>query len=192
MDKLKESPELPDSTRRRISQAGLVAPVVLATLTSKSALGAAPYNCTISGKLSGNLSAHGKPVSCAIGKSHGFWKNTDKHLADWSFAGLKPSDPFVKVGFANQYKNSNGSSKTMLEVLGLGGGAGGGLYEALGREAVCAYLNAFRFAPDFPLIGAQVVRMFNAAITPAGFIPVAGAIGWDAEVVKNYFESLHD
>lgn len=192
MDKLKESSELPNSTRRRISQAGLVAPVVLATLTSKSALGAAPYNCTISGKLSGNLSTHGGPVSCAIGKSHGFWKNTNKHLADWSFAGLQPNDPFTKVGFANQYKHSNGSSKTMLQVLELGGGAGVPPYEALGREAVCAYLNAFRFAPDFPLTGAQVVSMFNAAITTAGFIPVAGAIGWDAEVVKNYFESLHD
>lgn len=194
MDKLKEqAPRLPvDTTRRRLSQASLVAPVVLATLASKSALGAVPYNCTISGKLSSNQSSHGQPVSCkTLGKSHGFWKNTNANGDDWKFAGVEPTDLFIKVGFFNQYPNSDGTSKTMLDVLEQGGGAGGPPYEALGREAVCAYLNAFRFAPDFPLTGEQVVNMFNAAITPSGYIPLAGAIGWDAEVVKNYFELLH-
>lgn len=193
MDKLKEqSPRLPvDATRRRLSQASLVAPVVLATLASKSALGAAPYNCTISGKLSGNLSSHGKPVSCKIGKSHGFWKNIKAHSGDWAYAAIGPQDLFTKVGFFNQYPNGD-TSKTMLEVLKLGGGAGTPPYEALGREAVCAYLNAFRFAPDFPLTGTQVVSMFNAAISPSGYIPVAGALPWDPEDVKDYFESLHD
>jgi len=84
MDKLiEQSPRLPvDATRRRLSQASLVAPIVLATLASKNALGAAPHNCTISGKLSGNLSHHGGLEPCAIGRSPGYWKHPDKHT--WS------------------------------------------------------------------------------------------------------------
>jgi len=192
----KDQDSLPqiDEQRRRLSKGGLAAPIVLGTLLSRPVLGAAPYNCTISGKLSGNTSSHGQPVSCAIGKSHGFWKNTTEHLGDWGYASLAPDDLFTKPGFSNQYPNSNSgsTSKTMLEVLDLGGGAGSPPYEALGREAVCAYLNAFRFAPDFPLTGAEVVSIFNTTVANGQYIPIPGATPWSPEVVKNYFESLHD
>lgn len=55
----------PDVLRRRLAKGGLAAPVVLATLASKSVLGAAPHNCTISGKLSGNTSSHGVEGNCS-------------------------------------------------------------------------------------------------------------------------------
>lgn len=190
----KDQDSLPqiDEQRRRLSKGGLVAPIVLGTLLSRPVLGAAPYNCTISGKLSGNTSSHGQPVSCAIGKSHGFWKNTTQHLGDWGYASLAPGDLFTKPGFSNQYSNSGGTSKTMLEVLDLGGGAGSPPYEALGREAVCAYLNAFRFAPNFPLTGEEVVSIFNTTVAAGLYIPILGATPWSPEDVKDYFESLHD
>lgn len=193
MDEQEQHPTPPriDATRRRLTQAGLSAPVVLATLASKNALASVPYNCTISGKLSGNLSSHGQPESCEIGKSHGFWKKTPQRT-DWAYASLNQGDPFTKPGFTNQYPKAGGVSKTLLEVLKLEGGAGSPPYEALGREAVCAYLNAFRFAPNFPLTGAQVVSIFNTTVANGQYIPTLGATPWTPEDVKDYFESLHD
>ncbi len=59
----------PDALRRRLTQGGLAAPVVLATLLSKPVLGAAPHNCTISGQISGNLSTHEQGVCTTLGSS---------------------------------------------------------------------------------------------------------------------------
>lgn len=65
-----------DEKRRRLAKGGLAAPIVLGTLLSRPVLGAAPYNCTISGQLSGNVSSHGTPINCkTLGLSPGFWKN---------------------------------------------------------------------------------------------------------------------
>jgi len=62
--------------RRRLTKGGLAAPIVLGTLLSRPVLGAAPYNCTISGQMSGNTSSHGDPVDCStLGLSPGYWKN---------------------------------------------------------------------------------------------------------------------
>ena len=64
--------------RRRLTRGGLAAPVVLGTLLSRPVLGAAPYNCTISGQLSGNVSSHGTPINCkTLGLSPGFWKKSE-------------------------------------------------------------------------------------------------------------------
>lgn len=57
----------PDSVRRRVAKSGLAIPVVLSTLGSKPVFGEVAYNCTISGQMSGNTSAPGPPVVCAIG-----------------------------------------------------------------------------------------------------------------------------
>lgn len=68
-----------DEQRRRLSKGGLVAPIVLGTLLSRPVLGAAPYNCTMSGQMSGNVSSHGTPVDCTtLGLSPGYYKQA-KH-----------------------------------------------------------------------------------------------------------------
>lgn len=59
------TPNQPDPLRRKLAKGGLALPVVLATLASKPVLGAPPYNCTISGQLSGNTSSHGDGENCA-------------------------------------------------------------------------------------------------------------------------------
>ena len=65
--------------RRRLTKGGLAAPIVLGTLLSRPVLGAAPYNCTISGQLSGNTSSHGAPVECGtLGASPGYWRQDQK------------------------------------------------------------------------------------------------------------------
>ena len=61
--------ERPDPLRRRLAKGGLAIPVVLSTLGSRPVFGEVAYNCTISGQMSGNTSAHGPPVVCAIGNS---------------------------------------------------------------------------------------------------------------------------
>lgn len=81
----KDQDSLPqiDEQRRRLSKGGLAAPIVLGTLLSRPVLGAAPYSCTISGKLSGNMSSHGEPVECfTLGRSPGYWRQ-DQHKIDW-------------------------------------------------------------------------------------------------------------
>lgn len=48
-----------------MAKGGLAIPVVLSTLGSKPVFGQeVPYNCTVSGKMSGNLASHGPPVDC--------------------------------------------------------------------------------------------------------------------------------
>ncbi|MCU0811060.1 MAG: hypothetical protein MUE59_08495 [Thiobacillaceae bacterium] len=83
--KAKDTQPQVNEQRRRLTRGGLAAPIVLGTLLSRPVLGAAPYNCTISGKLSGNTSSHGDPVECGqLGRSPGYWRQDQK---DWP-AGL--------------------------------------------------------------------------------------------------------
>jgi hypothetical protein len=68
-------PNLPDPTRRRLTRAGLVAPVVLGSLASQPVLGQTPYHCTVSGHLSGNTSYRvGKGEDCTtMGANPEYW-----------------------------------------------------------------------------------------------------------------------
>ncbi|MDP2834204.1 MAG: hypothetical protein Q8Q28_13100 [Pseudomonadota bacterium] len=69
----KPKTDQPDALRRRLTQGGLAAPVVLATLLSKPVLGAAPHNCTISGQISGNLSTHEQGVCSTLGQTPAYY-----------------------------------------------------------------------------------------------------------------------
>ncbi|NRF66537.1 hypothetical protein HLB44_06045 [Aquincola sp. S2] len=70
-------PPLQNPSRRRWARAGMAAPVVLGSLASQPVLGTTTrYWCTISGKLSGNVSNHANLLNCkTLGKSPGYWKN---------------------------------------------------------------------------------------------------------------------
>lgn len=63
------------AARRRLARAGLAAPVVLGTLISKPVLGQVPYNCTISGQVSGNLSNPGDADCSVLGYTPTYWRN---------------------------------------------------------------------------------------------------------------------
>jgi hypothetical protein len=76
-----QKPQIPsppvNETRRRLTQGGLAAPVVLATLKSANALaGSTAYHCTISGKLSNNASHPGSKKCSSLGKSCDGWKQS--------------------------------------------------------------------------------------------------------------------
>jgi hypothetical protein len=143
MDKQKPQTTPPpiDATRRRLTQAGLAGPVVLATLASKNVLASTPYNCTISGQLSGNVSSHGTPVNCnTLGLSPGYWRQP-QHSGDWTpyiqgsgmvdgsfkpikcptLNGSKQSTEgtlFTTAGFANVFKCVSSSSGVTILVYG--------------------------------------------------------------------------
>lgn len=202
MDKLKEqSPPLPvDVTRRRLSQASLVAPVVLATLASKNVLGATPYNCTVSGKLSGNTSTHGDPVDCStLGVSPGCWKSPNvtglgggpQSTCRWP-SPYVPTTPFTTAFTAYP---AGFDTKTLLEGLQTGGNAGGNI--ALARAAIASLLNSLKFAPDYPLTPSQVQTLFNATCNGGSislstvFPGIIGSVSWYGSDVKDYFESLY-
>lgn len=192
----------PDLSRRRLAQGGLALPVVLATLASKPVLGAAPYNCTISGALSGNTSSHGQEQTCSsLGRSPGYWKT---HETVWP--SIDPNAAFKSV-FADAYwwipQNANAvelcptqyvnctPDPTLLQVLNSTAGMRPNLnYPALGRAAVASLLNAYEFAPDYPLTPSQVIAMFNAVYL-GGTYPINPTTSWSASQVMIYFESLY-
>lgn len=211
MDKHKESSPLPDATRRRISQAGLVAPVVLATLTSKSALGAAPYNCTISGKLSGNLSTHGGLVNCAIGRSPGYWKHPDKHpwlnwtpnqkFAGSTAGGLTLPNTFYWAESDNKKSwvtpDTVGAKKaTLLQVLDasfVNGGSGNSAqpYAALARAVIASVLNSFVHGTAYAISGGQAISMY-ISVYNTGSYEVKPGVFWTAGCCTYYLESLYN
>ena len=200
MDKQEEkqtAQPLADPTRRKLTQAGLAAPVVLATLASKNALAATPYNCTVSGQLSGNTSSHGQPVSCtSLGVSPGCWKSphvcgTASSYSDTRWPSpYKPTTPFT-TAFSSYPTGFN--TKTMLDALRTRGGGN----IAFARAAVASLLNSLRFAPDYPLSPQQVKALFNATcnggtITLSTVFPgITGTTAWGMDDVMRYFESLY-
>jgi hypothetical protein len=174
-----------NDARRRFTKTGLGAGAVIATLASQPVLGAVPYNCTISGHASGNVSTHGPAADCSIGLSHGYWKN---HTSNWP-SPFASTQLFKDAGTSNSLLDAPGvtTGKTMLQVLKLGGGG----MTALAREVVGALLNSQNFAPNFPVSVAQIKAIWNEVVN-TGAYQVNTNVTWTAEDVKNYLESLHD
>lgn len=101
--------------RRRFTRAGLSAPIVLGTLASKPVLGQVPYNCTISGQISGNLSRPGDVDCNTLGYSPEYWaKDTsvwpaytkDKSVANKNTCAFNPSTD-VGTLFSQAFDNAN-------------------------------------------------------------------------------------
>lgn len=174
-----------DQRRRSLAKGALAAPVVLGTLMSRPVLGAAPYHCTISGQISGNISPRpGANTRCdTLGRSPGFWGNRGgANRNEWP--PFSPDALFSSV-FANAYPE-----RTLLQVLQTGGGmTQHNNYPALGRAAVASYLNAYHML-NYPLTQMRVVAMFNAVYN-GGSYQVSATVFWNAADVMRYFESLY-
>jgi len=133
-----QAPAPVDASRRRFAKAGAATPVVLGSLLSKPALATQPYNCTISGQMSGNTSSHPNQVNCkALGKSPGYWKNA----SSWPAGTLKGNSPTSSCSFS-------GNKGTVF-----GGFASGGQtlidafrYRAESSACVCYGLRDSNFA----------------------------------------------
>jgi len=192
-----------DARRRRFTMGGLAAPVVMGTLLSRPVLGAAPYHCTISGQISGNISPRpGAGVNCkTLGQRPESWRDQ----TSWPNTVVPKTTSFTSVGFLDKYRvksnklvdptaSGNPDIATFQEVLALDVGSGQGNPAPanldLGRAAIASYLNAMASAPNYPLSRQQVVAMFNATIN-GGTYPVNPSTSWTATQVLAYFRSLY-
>jgi hypothetical protein len=118
-------------SRRRFARAGAAAPVVLGSLVSKPVLAGEVeriYHCTISGQLSGNLSAHPNQIDCkTLGRSPGYWKN---HLS-WPggvIAGTLPN---------NSCSFSGGTQGTAFNGYSSGGAVLGDAFRRKSANSLC-------------------------------------------------------
>ena len=116
----------PAGSRRRLLQGLLTAPVLM-TVASKPVL--AGQMCSPSGFASGNVSTQDNPSACN-GYSPGYWKA--KPGVSWP-SPFQPTQKFHSVFIGNHF-----GTKTLKEVLGMGGGG----LTMLGRHCVAGILNA--------------------------------------------------
>lgn len=85
-----------DNSRRSFAKKSATIAPVLMTLANKTALGATPYHCTVSGQQSGNHSGnHDFTTPCNVGFSPGAWMtplsgNGQGSLDQWLKAGAVP------------------------------------------------------------------------------------------------------
>lgn len=218
MDKQEHQTSQPpvNTTRRRLTQGGLAAPVVLASLASKNALATAPYNCTISGKLSGNTSSHGTEQPCAIGRSPGYWKHPGPPVnhtwCTWSptqaFGGAsydgatlpdtfywapKPGKPSKKIWVL---PGTPGATQAkLLEVLDASftsGGSGneGKPYAALARAVIATVQNFCVHGTDYGIRASEAIQMY-VSVYNTGKYEVKSGIFWSAGCCTYYLESLY-
>lgn len=176
-----------DASRRRLAKAGLAAPIVLASLASKRALASVPYNCTVSGQLSGNTSSHGAAVPCnSLGRSPAYWiSNTGAWPSAYS--------PNAKFGTVFSSYPSGYQNKKLIEALQ----ASGNFSQNFASVAVATLLSSAQFGTSFPLSPNQVKSMFNATINGgqillASIFPgVNSGVTWNSSQVMAYFQSLY-
>ncbi|MDO9468740.1 MAG: hypothetical protein Q7J36_15680 [Thiobacillus sp.] len=149
--------------RRKLAGAALGAGAVF-TLASRPVWA---NQCTISGMASGNLSA---PKVTCDGCTPGYWKQ-DQHLDSWiptgfrpldSTDGLQKADTFNAVFSVDQYRRSNGTPYTLLEVMRELNGNGDPISTNLGFHAVAALLNAAHPNVNFGYTSGEIITLFRA------------------------------
>ena len=101
-----------DGARRRFT-AALGGGAIILTLAGKPVWA---NQCTVSGMMSGNLSAP-KGTPCQ-GCTPGYW-GACQHLDSW--VGFKPTDSFNSVFGVTEYVDCSGIPYTLLDVLNLNG-----------------------------------------------------------------------
>lgn len=203
-----------DLGRRRLAKGGLAVPVVLATLASKNALSAVPYQCMISGKISGNNSPNGPATteSCKLGKSGRTWLSElsdtagtpgARKLANLYPAGmfsdvydLKPSTS--RIVAANTLSTTNRA--TVNQILRYGAGSPTPPYLGYGKKALVLYLNAEMLngamgtAHDFyPLTTTEAKDIFNAIVANTGYSGTTslGPFTWTNTELRSYIDLLY-
>jgi hypothetical protein len=174
------------ASRRQFAKAGAAVPVVLGSLLSKPALAAQPYNCTVSGQISGNTSPHpGQAVCKTLGSPPATWKATTAWpsgtLAGWlpnsgcSFSMAAPKG----TAFGGFMAGGN----TLLDAFRYGPGGGTCNVYGIGDAAFASatinasmlqVLNTTSTALLFELGRATVATILNALSKGADF-PVSPA-----------------
>lgn len=172
--------------RRRLAKGGLAVPVVLASLTTKNAFAALPYNCFLSGKLSNNMSPFGPAGrttsrSCALPSNR---TQVQSNLRDdlTTFSSVFGIDIYVNAN-GKLSPNAGGSTPRPLATL----------YQMLTKEsagpnpvpnlltlqqAIVVYRNAVAFPPPndmVPLTTTQVIALAQAVNRGGSYTYTDGA-----------------
>jgi hypothetical protein len=144
-----------DTSRRKLAGTALGVAAVF-TLASRPVWAS---QCTISGMMSGNLSAPKGPA--CEGCTPGYWK-VDVHLDSWPATGFKTTDKFNTVFGVTQYVKTNGTPYTLLEVMRLLNGSGDPISTNLGFHAVAALLNAAHPSVNFGYTSGEIIALFKS------------------------------
>ncbi len=190
--------------RRRLTQGGLAAPIVLATLASKGALADVPYHCSLSGQLSGNQSPNGPNTNpsadCTLGSSAATVK-TALTADSTKFKDVFTAKPIYS-------KVTSGGSNIEIRFTTFPGSGDATLYQVLAanntstisasdlafcRAAVVLRYNGSNDRSVYPLSKTEVVSMFNAAIAGSDYTGTSslGSFTWSPSQVRAYFAMLY-
>lgn len=204
-----------DSGRRRFTRGGLAAPVLLGTLASKPILGqAGGLQCTMSGKMSGNLSFGGNSQCQSMGATSTQWVNNmswpppltrETFFNGWGqvvatsnttsaiFSQISvttTSTTLAAVFFArNSNGNPTGAKATMLQVLKGEAASTSSATPALGIAVVTSLLNAYSTL-NYPVSPRQIIDAFNAVYAGGSYM-VGGLTPWNQAQVLDYLQSLY-
>jgi hypothetical protein len=199
-----EGNDRPDPLRRRLARGGLAGTVVLSSLISRPVLGNfnnpnTPYDCTISGQLSGNTSPRaGDGVTCSsLGKSPSEWRDLatwpiDKATVEFNnYQGLSPSFIVDANGVVQFSTLTVGTPAKLSQILASNDQGPEFLF---GRETIAALLNAIEGGSHptygYPLTPAKVVTMYNAVFNGVGTFQANASTPWNRTLVAQYFQGL--
>jgi len=177
----------PNTLRRKLVKGGLASSVVLATLASKPVLGAVPYNCTISGQLSGNTSSHGVAPCNSLGKSSAEWVASPYSSGNTDTLATLGVQNFFFFDGTNLSTVNTDPAATINKILTLT--APVGLEYA--QKAVVLLLNATTDPTLYPLTKSQAKGLFVAAATNASFIDTNPDVTWTIAQVHGYIDLLY-
>lgn len=190
----KPSAGQPDALRRKLTKGGLAAPVVLATLASKPVLGAVPWNCTISGQISGNVSGHGENNCDTVGLGQdalaaSYSGNKKNILISTVFPDLT-TPYFFKQGNILTTTNTN-TVASIYDILTMPAPS---TFE-YAPKALTLLLNAKNIQDTsiYPLTEFQAKKLFVSAADPnhPAFTDTNPNISWPYNpTVMNYIELL--
>lgn len=202
-------------SRRQFARAGLAAPIVLGSFISRPVLGAVPYQCTVSGQVSGNLSRPSDIAVCKVGESLTTWQSStpwpsqiNKGTLPNNGCNFPPGQGGKGTAFngfsqsgtqllASVFYNSSdctvtttvsNNAATMLQVLHT---TDSRLQFQLGRATVVSLLNFYKYgAGTYPVSDAVIIAMFNATHNGGSYM-VNGSVPWNIGQVIQYLESLY-
>lgn len=184
-----------DHSRRKFTGAGLGVSAIF-TLASQPVLATGGICKSPSGFASGNLSQHGTSIHCS-GRTPGYWgthpsewpfpykPGTCKNIVNGTCKEWKSDGTFFHPLFAGStFKNADNTSKTLMQVIWLGGNADP---HQLGAHIVAALLNAKKgWTPVLNEI--KVIGIWNEYVSKGYFEPTAG-VQWNAAQIVSYLKS---
>ena len=191
-----------NETRRRLTKSALAGSIVISSLLSRPVLGA-PYQCTVSGQLSGNMSNHTTEPCFNLGQSPEYWEQSLP--ADQPFDSVFKTSSVVQQlsvtdeddGCAYVSDRRKKPRKVMFShILMQSGYRHTCTRRKLEQAAVANYLNASVGSPgkpswpNFPLKPQEVVDMYNA-VCNGGTYQHSSRITYSSDDVLKYFETLY-